>query len=147
MTPTKRMPDVDAPLTREFWLGTQLGEVRVQRCQSCGYLRWPPANVCPECQSRSFSWIPVQPSGVLLSFCVYRKALDPSFAADIPYAVGYVQLDDGPRMYGQVDCPFDELQVGGRVRARFVPTTKEVTLIHWTTANGSSARIDGAGPR
>ncbi len=53
---------------------------------------------CPECLSLEWEWHQVQPTGTLLSYAVYHRAFDPAFQDEIPYTVGYVQLDDGPRM-------------------------------------------------
>ena len=42
------------------------------------------------------------------------------FADQTPYAVGIVELDDGVRITSQiVDCEFDKLAVGQRVRLEF----------------------------
>jgi uncharacterized protein len=134
-TPARRLPPADDPLTAAFWQGTKIGEVRAQRCDACGYLRWPPAPICPECQSPACAWVRLTPRGTLLSYCVYHRALDPAFRDEIPYAVGYVQLEQGPRMYGQLDGRIDALEVGQQVSAVFRPASPEVTLVRWTTAS------------
>jgi uncharacterized OB-fold protein len=71
-----------------------------------------------------------------LTYCTYFRAFDPAFKDDIPYAVGYVELDDGPRMYGQMSGSIEELEVGQPVRASFERVTPEVTLVRWTKSNG-----------
>jgi uncharacterized protein len=69
---------------------------------------------------------------------VYHRAFSKAFAGDIPYAVGYVQLDDGPRMYGTMTGEPGALGAGLPVRAVFEPVTPEVTLVRWavTTPEG-----------
>lgn len=142
--PGMRLPRTDDPATAPFWRGTKAAELRVQRCGTCGYLRWPPAAICPECQSLACDWTPLSALGTLLSYCVYHRALDPAFSGEIPYAVGYVQLQEGPRMYGQVDGPADALEVGQQVRAVFRPVSPDVTLVRWTAASAASSRRPAA---
>ncbi|MFC4944234.1 Zn-ribbon domain-containing OB-fold protein [Pseudonocardia sp. GCM10023141] len=127
----KPLPDVNDPGTAPFWAATREGEVRVQRCGECDYLRWPPGPVCPECLSRDAAWIPVQPTGRLVTFCVYHRAFHKGFAADVPYAVGYVELDSGPRLYAAIVGELDALEIGAAVRAVFDPVTPEVTLVRF----------------
>jgi uncharacterized OB-fold protein len=134
-TPARPLPAADDPQTAAFWQGTKAGEVRAQRCDACGYLRWPPAPICPECQHAASTWVRLNPRGTLVSYCVYHRALDPAFRDEIPYAVGYVQLEEGPRMYGQLDGPIDGLEVGQQVSAVFRAASPDVTLVRWTTAS------------
>jgi uncharacterized OB-fold protein len=126
--------DVTDPVTAPFWAGTRAGELLAQRCANCAHLRWPPGPVCPSCLSADAEWARLDPTGTLISYCVYRRSFDKAFADAIPYAVGYIQLADGPRMYGQLTGPLDELAVDAPVRAVFAAVTDEVTLIQWTTA-------------
>ena len=43
--------------------------------------------------------------------------------AEVPYAIAYVTLDEGVTMMTNlVDCDFDTLKIGQRVRVVFKPT-------------------------
>jgi uncharacterized OB-fold protein len=128
----KPLPDPHAPATAAFWAGTREARLLIQKCAACGYLRWPPGPACPECLSPEAEWTQVRPTGTLLTYCVYHRAFSKAFAGDIPYAVGYVQLDDGPRMYGTMTGEPGTLGAGLPVRAVFEPVTPEVTLVRWT---------------
>jgi uncharacterized OB-fold protein len=130
----KPLPDPQHPATAPFWQGTRESRLLVQKCASCGYLRWPPGPACPECLSAGAAWTEVRPSGTLVTYCVYRRAFSPAFADDVPYAVGYVELDDGPRMYGTMAGELDKLRTGRPVHAVFDPVTPEVSLVHWTVS-------------
>jgi uncharacterized protein len=134
----KPLPDPHAPATAAFWAGTREARLLIQKCAACGYLRWPPGPACPECLSPEAEWTQVRPTGTLLTYCVYHRAFSKAFAGDIPYAVGYVQLDDGPRMYGTMTGEPGALGAGLPVRAVFEPVTPEVTLVRWavTTPEG-----------
>ncbi len=76
-------------------------------------------------------WIEVAPLGQLWSFAVYHRALDPAFAEMIPYAVGLVELDAGPKMYGIMSDDETHLQIGQRVRAVFDRLNDDVTFVRW----------------
>jgi uncharacterized OB-fold protein len=130
-TSSMRLPDVTDPLTAPFWAGTSAGEIRVQQCEACGYLRWPPAPVCPECLAPPARWTRLRGQGTVLSYCVYHRALAPAFKDELPYAVACVELAEGPRMYGQFDGPPQRVNVGQLVRAVFRQLSPEVTVIKW----------------
>jgi uncharacterized protein len=125
------LPDVTRPRTEEFWSGTQQGQIRLQRCDACGYLRFPPARICPECLAAQSRWTELRPSGKLYSFATYRRAFDKRFERHLPYTVAYVELDDGPRMVGTLIAGAEQAAVGSRVTAVFDPVTPEVTLVRW----------------
>ena len=127
----KPLPDLTDPLTAPFWQAASKGTLLVQQCASCGYLRWPPGPVCPQCLTPGGDWTPVTPAGTLYSYAEYHRALAPAFADDLPYAVGLIELDAGPRMYGTMVGLPRTADVGRRVRAVFDPVTPEVTLVKW----------------
>jgi uncharacterized protein len=129
------LPDVDDPQNAPFWAGTQRNELRMQKCLVCGYVRWPPGPLCPECQSPDSDWTPVEPRGTLYSYATYHRAFDSAFAAVIPYTVALIELSSGPRMYGMlVSEPADAL-IDSPVEAVFVRVTDRVTFVHWKSAD------------
>ena len=136
------MPNVDDPATREFWRGTRESKIVVQRCLECGYLRWPPGPLCPECQSGKSSWEPIAPRGTLWSYATYHRALDPAFAEDIPYTVGLVELQDGPRMYGRMLGDLDLLEPGIEVSASFQEMAPDIWTVAWTPAQNSDPSVE-----
>lgn len=139
------LPDVTDSLTAPFWAGTRAGEIRVQQCSACGYRRWPPAAVCPECLAPAAEWTRLRDRGTVLSYCVYHRALAPAFRDEIPYAVALVQLADGPRMYGQVDGATGQVGVDEAVRAVFYQLSPDVTVIRWAPATATPRPQPGEG--
>ncbi|MER7545145.1 Zn-ribbon domain-containing OB-fold protein [Actinomadura sp.] len=127
----KPLPDVDDPLTAPFWAATRESRLVLPRCTNCSYLQWPPEPVCPECQHTGREWREFPARGRLWSFAVYHRALDPAFAADVPYAVGLVELDAGRKMYGLMEGDAEALRVGARVRGVFDAVNEDVTFIRW----------------
>ncbi|HEY3685301.1 MAG TPA: OB-fold domain-containing protein [Streptosporangiaceae bacterium] len=128
---TKPLPDVDDPLTAPFWSAAREGRLVAQKCPACGYLRWPPGPICNECQHPGGEWTDLAPTGVLYSYAEYHRALDPAFKDDVPYTVGLIELDDGPRMYGMMRTTPTTADIGKRVQAVFDPVTPEVTFVRW----------------
>jgi hypothetical protein len=132
---TKPLPDVDDPLTAPFWTASRQGKLVAQQCANCGYLRWPPGPVCNECLTPGGEWQEVSPHGTLYSYAEYHRALDPAFKDDIPYTVGLIILDDGPKMYGLMRSDVDTKDVGRKVDAVFEPVTDQVTFVRWELAS------------
>lgn len=139
MTPgAKPLPDVDDPLTAPFWAATRQSRLVLPECGICGYLQWPPEQVCPECQHTDREWREFPAVGTLWSYAIYHRALDPAFAEDIPYAVGLVELDAGRKMYGLMTGDHAALRIGARVRGIFDPVNDEVTFLRWQVEAPSS---------
>ena len=132
---SKPLPDVNDPVTAPFWAATREHRLVVPRCANCAYRFWPPEPVCPECLQSEFVWEDIDPRGVLWSYAVYHRALDPAFAADVPYAVGLVDLGDGIKMYGRLDAELDHVAIDRPVEAVFRAETDDVTLVRWRLAD------------
>jgi hypothetical protein len=112
--------DFENPLTVPFFDELRHARLVAQQCQSCGYRLWPPGPLCPQCLSNELEWTPVSARGIVWSYADYQRALGPNFAAEVPYCVGLVQLDDGPRMVGRIER--DSIpRVGAAVSAVFDP--------------------------
>ncbi|MEU6143207.1 Zn-ribbon domain-containing OB-fold protein [Streptomyces sp. NPDC047081] len=81
-----------------FWRYAAEGELRVQACADCGELRFPPRPCCPHCQSFATEWRPVSGRGRIWSYVVPHPPLLPDYAAQAPYNVIVVELEDAPRI-------------------------------------------------
>jgi uncharacterized protein len=129
--PAKPLPDPGDPVTAPFWAATRERRLTVPRCTACGYLLWPPEPVCPQCQHEEFAWEEVEAAGTLWSHATYHRALDPAFAADLPYTVVLVELPCGVKMYGLWRGAPQEARIGRAVAAEFEPATELVTFVRW----------------
>jgi uncharacterized protein len=126
---TNGLTPVDDPVAGEFFRAAAEGRLVVQRCDFCNALRWPPLAGCPECRHRDTTWVGVAPHGTVWSVVVYHRAFQPALKDEIPYAVGVIQLDDGPHMVGRLVPAETAVVVGDRVDAEFldvggVPTVR-----------------------
>jgi uncharacterized OB-fold protein len=110
--------DVDAGA---FWAALDDGTLLVSVCGSCGHRWLPPLATCPQCASRDVTSAPSAATGSLYSWTVVHMAADPAYAAETPYTVGLVELDDGTRLYGRiVGVAHDHLRDGLRLDVRVV---------------------------
>lgn len=82
------------------------------RCVRCGYTTAPAAPWCPACQSREQLGATFGPGGTVWSSTLVHI---PVGRWKPPYALAYVDLDDGPRVLAHLQVP-SPLRVGARVR-------------------------------
>ena len=116
-TAQRKIPAPPAnPETKAFWEAASQGKLLIKRCTACGQSHYYPRALCPFCGSDATEWQPAGGSGVIYSYSVMRRA-------EVPYAIAYVTLDEGVTMMTNlVDCDFDALKIGQRVRVVFTPT-------------------------
>lgn len=88
--PDRRMD----PLAAQFWAFTQARELRLQRCDACARVRWPPAPVCDACLAEAFTWAPVSGRGTVLSWVVFHRQYFSEYPAG--HVVVSVELEEGP---------------------------------------------------
>lgn len=93
------VPDEDSA---GFWAAAAEHVLTVQRCTHCGRYAYPPGVVCTGCLAPepSFRWEPVSGRGRVASWTVIHQAFLPGFAAEVPYTVLEVELEeqDGLRL-------------------------------------------------
>jgi hypothetical protein len=106
---------------REFWAGAGRGELRVQRCGSCGRHQHYPRLLCSHCGAGELSWITASGLGTVYSFTVVRQNGVPPFRDRLPFVVAAVDLDeDGARVLAAMPTVAPErARIGMRVRAAF----------------------------
>ena len=100
--PGRALPQ-PTPETQHFWDGTKEHELRLQRCDSCGKVYFPPRPFCPGCAARAVSVFAATGKGRLYSYVIHHRPV-PGFTP--PYAIAVVELEEGPRMMTNiVGCP------------------------------------------
>jgi uncharacterized OB-fold protein len=124
------------PETRHFWEGTRVGEIRLQRCDRCSHVYFPPRPFCPACSSRSVTVFRASGRGRLLSYVINHR---PHPAWDAPYSIAIVELDEGVRMMSNVvgcaQTP-EALVLDMPLEATFERLTDEITLPLFKPAGG-----------
>lgn len=123
--PRPRITDIDRP----FWDGTADHEFRVQECDDCGTVRWPPSPLCPGCWSESATWIELSGDGTVNTWAVYHDRVHEAFVDDVPYIVVEVELERGVRhLANVVGCEPDDLYRGMPVSVIYDEVDSELTL-------------------
>ncbi len=93
------------PETQHFWDGTRAGELRLQRCQACEKVYFPPRPFCAVCGDRRVQVFAASGRATLHSYVINQRAM-PDSGFEAPYAIAVVELEEGPRMMTNiVDCP------------------------------------------
>lgn len=104
-TPFVRPVPVVTDMTRPFWTAAAQGDLVVQRCGACGHLRFPPGPVCTECLDERAEWSPMSGRATVLSHIVFHQDYGAPWNVRVPYSVVMVQLEEGPRMFSDIDDP------------------------------------------
>ena len=124
----KPVPEVTEEL-RPFFAAARERRLVMQACAQCGRRRFPPRPICSECLSREARWVESTGRGAVVSFNVMHQVYHPGFAAEVPYAVALVELDDGGRMLANlVECPVKRVKIGMPVEVVFESRSEEVAL-------------------
>jgi uncharacterized protein len=93
----RRYPPRVTQFTRPFWDGLREGRFSVTRCSLCARASFPPKPICPHCWTEAVVWEEIATEGTLYSWT--RVHAGPAiFDADLPYAIGVVDLDAGVRL-------------------------------------------------
>ena len=129
----KPLPPVYAE-TAAFWDACAEERLVIQRCRDCGGHQFYPRLVCTACGSAGLDWVDVAGGGSLKSWTLIRRAVSAAFAADVPYVVALVELDEGPTMMANLKTPDPErLVMGQRVRVTFEPRGPDLHLPQFQT--------------
>ncbi len=101
----------------------------VQKCDGCGELHFPAHSFCSHCLSTRSSWVPVSGRGEIYSFNVMHQVYHPGFAAEVPYAVVVVKLEEGPKFVSNlVGIKPHDIRIGMPVEVTFEKMSDEIML-------------------
>lgn len=118
-TPMKAAP-VSSPDTAEYWAGCARHELLIQRCAGCGTHQFYPRMLCTTCSGRALHWVRASGRGRVRSYTVVRRAVSEAFAAEVPYIVALIALEEGPTMMaGIVHCQIGDVRIGMAVQVTF----------------------------
>lgn len=124
----KPLPSLDG-LSGEFYDFCRQEALHFQRCSDCQTFRHVPREMCAECNSFAWEWVPSTGRGVVYTWTVVERALHPAFVEDTPMAPVVVEMEEGVRLLSNMlDCPPGELEIGLPVQIAYEAVTDEVTL-------------------
>lgn len=102
--------------------------LRGSRCRHCGRYFFPSKEVCPSCFDKSAEECALSGRGTLVSWSVSHQASALGLA--VPYVFGYVDLEEGPRIYGLIDAQggsVDDLEKGMALSMEVAFLYKDIT--------------------
>ena len=85
-------------LHAEFYRECASGVLHFQRCDACHAWRHLPRYQCARCGSPEFHWAASTGRGRIYSWTVTHRASHPAFAADTPYAIAVIEMEEGVRI-------------------------------------------------
>jgi uncharacterized protein len=106
--------------TARYWREIpQRFRLEAGKCKKCGKVFFPPRLICDSCKCREFDDINLSSEGEIVSYTVIHTPPS-NFSDEAPYAIAIVNLGGEAKVLTQVvDCEFDELKVGVKVRVEF----------------------------
>ena len=69
----KPLPAISS-LNQPYWNALKRRELRMQKCDACERIWYPPSPLCPGCWSRKFTWKQLSGRGRVNSVLVFHQA-------------------------------------------------------------------------
>lgn len=125
---------VPTPVTQPFWDATREHRLMLQRCAN-GHTFYYARTHCPECLSNELEWVQASGRGTLYTYTVARREQSPEFAADVPYIIAAITLEEGPRMTSLlVDADPDNVQIDGPVEVAWDDVSPDLSMPYFRPA-------------
>jgi len=120
-----------SPDTEFFWAGTQVGELRIQRCGECGALRHPPGPACLSCGATTGQgYVVAAGTGTVYSYVVHHHPPVPG--KRLPMVIALVELTEGVRIMAELTgIDPDQVEIGMPVRTAFLRIDDDLVLPGW----------------
>ena len=119
-------------VSRPFWDAAKEHRLTYQRCSACGTRVFYPRDICPgpECFGvGTLEWVESSGKGWVYASSISYQPAHPAFAADVPYVLAIVELDEGVRMHTNViGIDPKEVEIGMRVEVAWDDVTPEFSL-------------------
>jgi uncharacterized protein len=109
-----------------FWRSIpQRYNLQGTHCTSCDEYYFPPRNVCPNCRRDAhMEEHTFKGTGTIITYTTIYNATE-EFERLTPYHLAIIQLDEGPRVTGQIVSSQEGVKIGMRVRPVFRILGKE----------------------
>ncbi len=93
----------------------------IRRCTSCGHLLAPESRTCTDCGSSGLEWHTSSGAAELVTWSVIHHPPHPGFAEQVPFAVAYVELAEGPWINARlIGISLEDLHAGLPLSVAFV---------------------------
>ena len=125
---TKPLPD-PTDVSRPFWDAAREHRLLIQRSRATGKHVFYPRAISPFGRGDELEWVEVSGRGTVYSYTVARRPTGPQWAADVPYVIAIVELEEGVHLTANiVECDVDAVRVDMPVEVTYQDVTPEVTL-------------------
>ena len=106
-----------------FWRENQSRyNMQGKKCGACSIVYFPPRDLCPKCRRASIGKMEkmkLSGKGKIVSYTTVHDGL-PEFSMQVPYMMAIIQLEEGPRITGQiVDAEPEDIDFGTEVESVF----------------------------
>ena len=103
-----------------YWEKAKQEQFVLPYCTICKSFFFYPRKWCPKCFSLDPGWKEASGKGRVYSFSVVYHAPFESYAAEVPYVLAIIELEEGPRMMTNVvDCNVKDVKIGMPVKVTF----------------------------
>lgn len=117
------------PETAVWWESCRDHKLMIQRCSQCGKFQFYPRIVCSTCMSDQVDLVQSCGRGKLVTFTICRLPVAQAYAADLPYVVALIQLEEGPTMMSNiVQCDPESVVTGMSLEVIFETWSDEITM-------------------
>jgi uncharacterized protein len=123
------VPEPVEELNKQFWAHCANESLCFQQCTACGKWRHLPRPMCAACGSSAWEWKESSRRGKIFSWTVTRAPFHPAFAAQVPYVVLVVEMEEGVRLVaGLKNHSVDDIRMDRPVEVIFERLSEKVAL-------------------
>ena len=123
------------PETAAYWQGCHEHKLLVQRCTACGKHQFYPRLICTDCMSDQLEMVAARGRGHVISYTIITRAVSEAYAADAPYVVALIQLEEGPTMMTNiVGCDPASVKTVMAVEVVFEDWSEEISIPKFSPA-------------
>ena len=116
------------PETEHFWQGAKQAELKLQKCNDCDHVYFPPRPFCPACGSKKIQQFEATGAGTLHSYVINHL---PHPAFDGAYSIAVVELEEGVRLMTNIvgiEQTPENLILDMPVKVTFEEMSEEISL-------------------
>ena len=115
--------------TATYWDGCRNHKLLIQQCTKCGKYQFFPRIICTGCMSSQVEWVQSSGQGKVVSFTIMHRPISEAYAAEAPYVIALIKLDEGPTMMSNiVQLDPNKVVVGMKVEVVFEDWSEEISI-------------------
>lgn len=89
-------PQNRTPVGKQMNHMAPAGGLKLQVCEDCNTVQYPPRELCKQCLGPKLTWAEVDAGGTMLACTTLFTSLEPYFRERLPWRIATVKLDCGP---------------------------------------------------